>query len=142
MAEENIVLLSWTINSYDNEEAFTDAATALSLRSPPTNSSASENLSKSSVKMKCYYHHKHCCFFYYFKDPILDDAVIYTSDIPFQYNKREGRFTEVRGNPTGTVSVATKRDYEFLLGQRSNPPNMSSNSINFRQLNVNKNVAT
>ena len=129
--EENNVLPLQTTKGNDKEEALAGAAAALSLLSSPTNSSASENLSQSSVKMKCYYHHKHHCFLDYFTDPILDDAVIYASDKPFQYNEREGRYTECIGNPTGTVFVAAKRDHNFLLSQRSNTPNMSSNSVNF-----------
>ena len=70
-------------------------------------------------------------------DPIPNDALIYTSDIPFQYNEREGRHAEFIGNPSGTVFVAAKRDHELLLSLRSNTPNMSSNSINFWQLHVN-----
>ena len=69
---------------------------------------------------------------------ISGDAVIYTGNIPFQYNEREGRNTEFNGNPMGTVYVAAKIDHEFLLSQRSNSPNMSSHSINVKQLNVNE----
>ena len=58
------------------------------------------------------------------------------SDIPFQYNKREGRYTEFVGNPTGIIFVAAKRDQDFLLNQRSNACNMSSNLNTFMQLNV------
>ena len=88
--------------------------------------------------MKCYYHHTQCHFLDYFNDPILDDAVFYTSDIPFQYNKIEGGYTEFIGNLIGTVFIATKKDHEFLLSQRSKKPTLSSNSINFGPLNINK----
>ena len=129
--EENNVLPSQTIASDDNKEALAGAATALSLHSPPIDNSASENLSQSSVKMKCYYHHKHCHFSDYFNDPNLDDAVIYASEIPFQYNNIEGRYTEFIHNPIGTAFIVAKRDHEFLLSQRSIKSNMSSNSIDF-----------
>ena len=56
--------------------------------------------------MKCYYHHKHHHFLDYFNDPILDDAVIYVNDIPFQYNTREVKYTEFIGNSAGTIFVA------------------------------------
>ena len=46
------------------------------------------------------------------------------SDIYFQYSEKEGRYTEFIGNATSTIFVATKRDHEFLLGQRSNTPNI------------------
>ena len=92
-----------TIISDDNEEALTGAAATLSLLSPPTNNSASENISQSSVKMKCYCYQKHHDLLDYFNNPILDDAVINARDTPFQYNEREGRYTEFICNPTGTV---------------------------------------
>ena len=53
--------------------------------------------------MKCYYDCTHGCFLDYFNDPILDDAVIYAGDIPFQYNMVEGRYTEYIGNLVGAV---------------------------------------
>ena len=108
---ENNVPLLQTMTSDDNEEALTGTSTAWSLLSSPTDNSTSENLSQSS--MKCYFHHKHHHFLDYSNDPIVDDAVIYTSDIPFQYNKIEGRYTEFVGNPKGTVFIAAKRDHKF-----------------------------
>ena len=63
--------------------------------------------------MKLYYHHKHHHFLDYFNDPIPDAAVIYMSDISFQYNEREGRYTEFISNPMGTIFVAAKRDHKF-----------------------------
>ena len=68
----------------------------------------------------------------------MDYEVIYSSDIPFMYNKIESRYTEFIGNPIGTVFVAAKRDHEFLLKQRSTKSNTSNNSINFGMLNVNE----
>ena len=70
--------------------------------------------------MMWYFHHKQNPFLDCFYDPILDDAVIYMSFILFQYNKRDGRYTEVIGNPTGTVFVASKRDHKIFLSQRGN----------------------
>ena len=104
-------LPSQTITRVDNEGILAGEGTTVSLLSPVTNNSASENLSQSSAKMKCYYHHKHHCILHYFDDPILDDVMIYVCDISFQYNKREGGYTEFIGIPTGTIFVATK----FLL---------------------------
>ena len=45
---------------------------------------------------------------------------MYTNDVPFQYNEREGRYTEFTGNPIGIIFVAGEGDGVFLLGQRSN----------------------
>ena len=104
--KENNVLLSQTITSDESEEALAGAATTLSLLSLDTDNLASEILSQSSIEMKCYYHQKHCCFLDYLNNSLLDDAVIYTGDIPFQYNEREGRYTEFIGNPTGAVFIA------------------------------------
>ena len=101
--EESNVLPPETITNDDNEEALAGAATTLSLLSPPTDSSATQNLSQSSVKMKCYYHHTHHYFLEYINNPIPDDAVIYAGEIPFQYNKVEGRYTEFVDNPIGSV---------------------------------------
>ena len=61
----------------------------------------------------------------------------YTGKISLQYNKIQGRYTEFIGNSIGTGFIVTKRDHEFLLSQRSNKPNMSSNSITFGPLNIN-----
>ena len=66
--------------------------------------------------------------------------MIYVSNIPFQYNERDGRYSEFIGDPTGTIFVAAKRDHQFSLSQRSNKPNMSINLNNSRQLNVNENL--
>ena len=85
--------------------------------------------------MKCYYDQTHCHFLDYFNDPIMDDAVIYIDNIPLQYNKIEGRYTEFIGNPIGTG----KRDHEFLIVQRRNRPNISSDLINFG-LHITKNI--
>ena len=137
-AEENNLLPSQTIASGDNGETLAGAATKFSSLSPPTNNSTSVNLSQSSAKMKFYYHHRQNCFLDCFNDPVPDDTVIYESGIPFQYNKREGRYTEFIGKPTGTIFSHQKG----LLSERSNTPNMSSNSNNFRQWNVNENCST
>ena len=77
--------------------------------------------------MKCYCHHEQNYFFDYFDDPVLDNAIIYVSNVPVQYNKREGRHTKFIDNLTSTTFVATKRDQEILLSQRNNASNMSSN---------------
>ena len=60
--EENNALPLLTITSDYSEEALTGAATALSLLSLPSDNLASQNISQSPVKMKCYYHHTHHCF--------------------------------------------------------------------------------
>ena len=65
-----------------------------------------------------------------------DGAIIYASDVPFQYNERHGRYTEFVANPKGINFVVAWKDHEILLHQRSNAPNMSINLNNFRQLNV------
>ena len=51
-AEENNVLPSQTMTSNDNKETLAGAAITMSLLSPPTDNSASKNLSQSSVKNK------------------------------------------------------------------------------------------
>ena len=96
-------MLSHIIPSGGNEETFTVAATTASLFSPLNNNSSSANLSQNSCRMKCYYHKKQKCFIDYFDDPIPDDAVIYVSDILFQYNEIEGRYTEFIGKSRGTI---------------------------------------
>ena len=91
-ARENSMLLAQTIRNDDNEEALAGAAAAASLLSPSANNLARTNIFLNSVRMKCYFHHEQNCFLDYFDDPILDDAVIYTRDIPFQDNEKEGRY--------------------------------------------------
>ena len=91
--------------------------------------------------MKCYCDHTHGHFLDYFNDPILDDAVNYADDTPFQYNKVEGKYTEFIINPAGTLFIAVKRDHEFLISQNKNNANMSSNSINFGTHNTNQNCS-
>ena len=68
------------------------------------------NLSQNSARMQRYVHHEHNHFLDFFDNPIPDDAIIYMSDILFQYNEEEGMYTEFIGNPTGTIFVASKRD--------------------------------
>ena len=108
----------------ENEEELTGAATALSLLSPPTDNLNSQHLYQSH--MKCYYNHTHNHCLYYFNDPILDDAVICTGDLPFLYNKIQDRYTKFIGNPLGTVFVAVKRDHEFLISKGRNKHTKSS----------------
>ena len=91
--------------------------------------------------MKCYYDHWHGCFLDYFHDPILDDEVIYAGDIPFQYKKVEGRYTQFIGNSAGTGFTVGKKNHEFLLSQSKNNANMSSDSLNFGPLNTNQNCS-
>ena len=70
-----------TIHSDDNKETLTGAVATVSLLSPPTNNSARVNPSQRSARMKCFFHCKQNHFFDYFDNPILDDAVIFASDI-------------------------------------------------------------
>ena len=77
------------------------------------------NFSQNSARTKCYLHHEQNCFLEYFDDPVPDDAVIYMTDVPFQYNEGEGRYTEFKGNPIGTNVVANKGIKKILLGQRN-----------------------
>ena len=88
---ENNLLPVQSITSTSNKEELAGAAAEMGLLSPPTDNSTNQNLSQSSVKMKCIYQFTQHHFFNYFNDPILDDAVIYTGNIPFQYNKIEGQ---------------------------------------------------
>ena len=126
--EENNVL-QWESCHNDNKDALVGVATISSLLSPPTDSSNSQYFNNSH--MKCYYSYTHGCFLEYYNDPILDDAMIYAGDIPFQYNKVEGRYTKFIGNPADTVFTVVKGDHAFLFNQSKNNANMSSNSLNF-----------
>ena len=99
--ENNLLLLQTTLIDA-NEEALADAGTT-NLLLPTNKNSTSKNIRRNSARMKCYYHCKQNCLLDCFDDPIPDDTVIYMSDIPFQYNKREARYTEFIGNPTGTI---------------------------------------
>ena len=78
--EENNVLLPQEPAHNENNSVLAGAATALSLLSPPTDNSNSQDINKSHIK--CYYDCMHHHFLDYFNDPILDDAVIYAGDIP------------------------------------------------------------
>ena len=82
--EENNAL-PWKQCCNDNKDALAVAAITLSLLCPLTDNSNCQQLNNSH--MKCYYDCTHGCFLNYFNDPILDDAVIYSGDIPFQCNK-------------------------------------------------------
>ena len=56
----------------------------------------------------------------YFDDPVPDGAVVYTGDVPFQYNKQEGRYTGFSSNAIGNIFVTTSRDHAFLLSHKGN----------------------
>ena len=99
---------SQNIKSNQNEEVLAGAAAMSCLLSPPNNNSTSMNISQNSARMKCFFCHEQNCFLDYFDNPVPDDAVIYISDNPFQFNERESRCTEFVGNPTGIIFVATK----------------------------------
>ena len=137
-AGENNLLPLQTIINNQSDEASVCEADRTSLLSPTNNNQNVMNISQNSASVKCYFHHEHNCFLDYLKDQVLDDTVIYMSDVPFQYNKIESRYTGFIGNLTGTTLLATKRDQEILLGQRNNTSNMSGNSNNFRQLSANE----
>ena len=132
-AGQNNLPPSKTIRNDQNKEALAGAAVRLSLFSLPNKHSTRTHVSQNSARMKCDFHHQQTCFLDHFDDPVLDGAVIYTNDFPFQYNKREGSYV---GSPTDIFFVAATRDHEFLLSQRSIVLNISSNLNNFRELNV------
>ena len=134
--EENNVQ-PWELCCNDNENALVGTATTLSLLSLLIDNSNSQQPNQSHTN--CYYGHTHGCFLDYFNDPIPNDAVIYVGDIPFQYNKVQGRHAELIGNLPGTVFTAVKRDDEFLISQNKNNVNMSSDSINFGPHNSKQN---
>ena len=121
----------------DNDDALAGAAAALSLLLPPTDNSNGQHINLNN--MKCYYDHTHCHFLGFFNDPILDDAVIYTGNITFQYNKIESSYTKFIGKPLCSVFIVVKRYHEFLISQGGNKLNMSSDSIQFGPHNTNKN---
>ena len=126
--EENNVLQQEPCDN-DNADALNGATTILNLLSPPTDNSNSQQFNNSH--MKCYCDCTHGCFLDYFNDPILDDAVTYTGDIPFHYNKAYSRNTDFVGNLAGTVFIVVKRDLKILLNQSNNTANMSRDSLNF-----------
>ena len=84
-----------------------EAATSLNLHSPPRDSLELiilSDASQNSTIMQCYFYHLWKCFLDYFNDQVPDDAVIYTGDVPFQYNKQEGMCSEFLGGPKGNIS--------------------------------------
>ena len=135
---QNNVLL-WEPCHNDNEDALPGAATMWSLISP-TNKCNGQQLNNNH--MKCYYDCTHGCSSDYFNDAIPDDAIIYTGNIPFQYNTVDGRDTEYIGNPGGTAFTVVKRNHELLLSPNKNNANMSSYSLNFGPHNTNQNCST
>ena len=64
-------------------------------------------------RKRCCSNHQCNCFIDYFDDPIPDLAVIYTGDIPFQDNEKEGMHTTFLGNPTGNIFLSASRDHEL-----------------------------
>ena len=78
--------------------------------------------------MRCYFHSQQNCFLDYFDDPVMDGAVIYVDDIPFQYSEKEGMYTAVLHNPTGNVFLTTSRDHELLLCYRATALHISAES--------------
>ena len=134
-AGENNLLPLQTVNSDQSEEALAHATATLSLLSLKDNSICM-NLSQNSARMKSYFHHKQNHFFDYFKDPVPNGVVIYMGDVPFEYNERDSKYTDVLGSPTGIIFVGDKMDHNFFLNQISNVSNVSSNLNNFRQSNA------
>ena len=100
------MLPPWKPAHNDDNNALLGAATTLSLLSLPTDNSNSQQINQSHIiwYYDCTHHH----FLDYFTNPIPDDAVIYTGDIPFQY-KIEARCTEFIGNPIGIFYSSKKR---------------------------------
>ena len=125
--EENNLLPLQTIINNQSDEVSANSADRTSLLSSTKNNPNGKNISHSSAGMKYYFHHEQSCFLNYFGDLVPDEAVIYASDLPFQYNERKVRYTKSISSPTDTTCVAAKRDYKILLGQRNNTSNMSSN---------------
>ena len=87
--ENNVLPLQEPVHN-DNHDASVGAATALSLLCPTIGNSNSQHLNGSH--MKCCYDHTYCHFLDHFNDPILDDAVIYADDTPFQYKTENSSF--------------------------------------------------
>ena len=110
-----INVLQWEPCGNNNDDALAGAAAPLSLLSSPTDSSNSQPFNNNH--MKCFYDCTHGHFLDYFNDSIPDDAVIYADDVPFQYKKVEGRYTEFICNPTGTNFMVVKRDHEVPSNQ-------------------------
>ena len=84
MGENNLLPLQ-TMNSNHNEEVLAGVVTKMNILLPPNNELPSTKFNQISARMKCYFHHEQNCFLDYFDDPLPDDAVIYVSDVPFQY---------------------------------------------------------
>ena len=95
--ENNLAPIQASNNAHDGE-----AATPSNLCSPPSDSIELiilSDASQSFTTMWCYLHYLWNWFIDYFDDPVPDGAVIYNGDVPCQYNKKEGMYTEFLGNP-------------------------------------------
>ena len=71
----------------------------------------------------------------FFYDPVLDGAVIYTRDVPFQYDEQQGMYTEFSGNPAGNIFLAASRGHELYISHKSNMLHISNNLIEPTNLN-------
>ena len=97
-----------------NDTHIAETVSTWNLHSPHKDSSVLVTLSdasQNSTKMQCYFHHLQNHFIDYVDDPVLDGAVIYAGDVPFQYNEQEGMYTKFLGNPTSNIFLATSREH-------------------------------
>ena len=89
------------------------------------------------TRMRNYFHH-HCNHFIdNFDDPVLDGAVIYAGDIPFQDNEQGGMYTEILDNKTWNIFLLASRDHECLLGHAGTALHISHTSLESSKANHN-----
>ena len=141
--ENNLPSTQATYTAHNDE-----AVTSLKLHSSPKYSSeliTLSNASQNSARMQCYFYCLWNHFIDYLDNPVLDVAVIYEGNSPFQHTKQEGMYKEFLGNPMGNVFLATKKDHEFLLSHKADMSNIWAihsslhikyveNSINLMQI--------
>ena len=94
--ENNLLATPATNYTHDYE-----AATSSNLCSQPRDTSELITLSDAShnlTRIQCYFYHLWNHLIDYVSNPVQDGVVIYTGNVPFQYNEQEGIYTEFSGN--------------------------------------------
>ena len=127
----SLLLPVWVENSSNDQGTVPGAAVLPNLHSPILKNSHYITLSdeyKHFIKIRCYFHSQEKCLLDYFNNPLPDGAVLYASDIPFWYSKKEGKYTEVLDNPTWNIFLVTSRDYEFLISHKNTVLHTSAES--------------
>ena len=121
-------------NNSNDEWPVPSAAVSPNLHSPIFKTSQYITLSYAghhSTRMRCYFYSQQNCFLDYFNYPVLDGAVTYVGDIPFQYSEKQGTCAKVLNSPSGNIFLATSRDHEFLQSYRNSVLHTSDKSRRF-----------